>query len=223
MEKRSSRRSRPAKAPLTREGIIDAAVEILESEGLRKVTMRRVADQLDTGHASLYVYVRDTADLHAQVLDGQLAKIVLPQRAAGDWRGQLTSVLKSYLQVLREYPEISKMALSTRPSGPHYMALVETLLGLLITAGATPRAAAWGVDALLLYPTALAVEHPAGPSDPQNSEAQIENLQAADPKRFPHTAALAVELFSGSGVDRFDWVLNALIDGIISTHPEGTS
>src|SRR4051812_26178915 len=38
-----SRRDRPAKPPLTRQGIIDAALGIMRSEGLDRVTMRRIA------------------------------------------------------------------------------------------------------------------------------------------------------------------------------------
>ena len=45
------------------------AVELVRAEGLAKVTMRRLAQELDTGAASLYVYVRNTAELHAAVLD----------------------------------------------------------------------------------------------------------------------------------------------------------
>ena len=39
----SSRRERPAKAALTREGIVAAALDILNEEGLEKVTMRAIA------------------------------------------------------------------------------------------------------------------------------------------------------------------------------------
>ena len=44
-----SRRERPAKAALTRAGIVAAAVEILQAEGLERVTMRRLAEKPDTG------------------------------------------------------------------------------------------------------------------------------------------------------------------------------
>src|ERR1022692_1858482 len=56
-----SRRERPAKSALTREGIVAAAVGVMQAEGLDRVTMRRLAQELDTGAASLYVYVRNTA------------------------------------------------------------------------------------------------------------------------------------------------------------------
>jgi len=41
----------------------------MREEGLERVTMRRLAAALDTGPSSLYVYVRNTAELHAAVLD----------------------------------------------------------------------------------------------------------------------------------------------------------
>src|SRR5215469_12924657 len=72
-----SRRERPAKPALTREGIVTAAVGVMQAEGLDKVTMRRLAQELDTGAASLYVYVRNTAELHAAMLEQLLGQIDL--------------------------------------------------------------------------------------------------------------------------------------------------
>lgn len=213
-----SRRTRPAKEPLSRAGIVAAAAGILASEGLGKVTLRSVAKVLDTGHASLYVYIRNTADLHAQLLDGQLAKIVFPDSA--DWRSALKLTLYRYLEVLNEYPEISKMALVTRPSGPNYLALVDGLVGLLLAGGASRKAAAWGVDLLLLYPTAIAVEHAPG-TDSQGPAAQAARIEMADPEDYPNISALAGELFTGTGTGRFDWALDVLIEGIISAHSGG--
>ena len=63
-----SRRERPAKAPLSRESIVAATLRLLDG-GVERVTMRRVAAELDTGPASLYVYVRDTEELHTAVLE----------------------------------------------------------------------------------------------------------------------------------------------------------
>src|SRR5580698_9630319 len=94
----ASRRERPAKPALTRAGIVAAAVDIMQAEGLDRVTMRRLAQELDTGPASLYVYVRNTAELHAAVLDQLLGEVDLgPARAPGDWRDRLTRILDSYI------------------------------------------------------------------------------------------------------------------------------
>src|ERR1700685_2822537 len=86
-----SRRERPPKPALTRAGIVAAAIAVMQAEGLDRVTMRRLAQDLDTGAASLYVYVRNTAELHAAMLEELLGQIDLsPVAAPGDWRGGAT-------------------------------------------------------------------------------------------------------------------------------------
>lgn len=223
-----SRRERPAKPPLSRQGIIDAASVILREEGVAKVTMRRVAQALDTGHASLYVYVRDTEDLHAGILDAKLAAIdtgasSVPASGPGKWRSRLKLLLSQFRDVLFEHPEIARMALSTRPNGPHYAALVETVLALLVEAGVSDRAAAWGVDLLLLYPVAIAAEHAVSPTDPPADPHRADEvaalayqLAAVDPVTHPQISRLGRELISGDGASRSDWALDVLIDGIVA-------
>ena len=101
----ASRRERPAKPALTREGIVAAAVGIMQAEGLDRVTMRRLAQELDTGPASLYVYLRNTAELHAAMLEELLGRVDLtPVATAGDWRERLIQVLFSYTRILFEQP-----------------------------------------------------------------------------------------------------------------------
>jgi AcrR family transcriptional regulator len=217
-----SRRERPAKAALSRPGIIDTALAILRDEGLEKVTMRRVAAALDSGHASLYVYVRNTEDLHAQILDVLLGEIRPSPTGPGTWRERVKALLGSYGQLLFRYPGIARMAMSTQPSGPNYLALVDTVLALLREGGATDRAAAWGVDLLLLYPTAVAVEH----SGPKAAEKKTEALSAlatqittVDAARYPHIAPLTAALVSGTGASRSNWALDVLLDGILTAEP----
>jgi AcrR family transcriptional regulator len=210
-----SRRERPAKPPLSRAGIIDAALTILRDEGLGKVTMRRIAAVLDTGPASLYVYVHDTADLHAQILDALLADVTAP--SGGDWHERLRGVLVAYRNVLFAHPEIARMALSTQPSGPHYLALVDTMLSLLAEAGVPDGDAAWAVDLLLLYPTAIAAERTSRKNPILETSALAVQVAAADPARYPSLARLGTELLSGGGIDRWDYALDVLISGIVAT------
>ncbi len=214
-----SRRERPAKPALTRQGIIDAALAILRDEGLNKVTMRRIAEALDTGPASLYVYVRNTADLHAQVLDALLAAVRESLPAGGTWRDRLKRLLTHYTLVLFDYPEIARMTLTTHPSGPNYLALIEQILALLNEGGMPDREAAWTVDLLLLYATANAAEHSTRKSSSQAADedsALIAVIATVDASRYPHIARLGDELFSGSGLERFQWGIDVFLAGALS-------
>ncbi len=205
-----------------------AALGVLREEGLGKVTMRRVAQELDTGHASLYVYVRDTGDLHAQVLDAMLAPVLepgperAPETSAGPaWRDQLKALLTRYLDVVAAHPEIARMAISTRPNGPHYAGLLERVAALLSAGGIGGRRAAWALDLLLLYPTALAAEHPGQGRETARgaADASLAWLSAPDPGDHPHLAALGGELLSGTPAERVDWALDVLLNGITAPPP----
>jgi AcrR family transcriptional regulator len=217
-----SRRERPAKPALTRDGIIDAALTILEEEGLGRVTMRRIAAALDTGPASLYVYVRDTEDLHAQILDALLGRIA-PTALKGPWRERLHAVLTGYAHVLFEHPEIARMSMTTHPAGPHYLSLVESILELLGEGEVPDAAAAWAVDLLLSTVTANAVEHGSTGSTDEDDLATIAaTIATASSNKYARIVRLGDELVSGTGIERFSWALDVLINGIIAT-PRGNA
>jgi AcrR family transcriptional regulator len=216
-----SRRERPAKAALSRQGIVDAALAILRDEGLEKVTMRRIAAALDTGAAALYVYIHDTEDLHAQILDALLGPVSAAAAGGGTWRERLKALLTSYSRLLLDHPEMARMAMSTQPSGPNYLSLVDAILGLLREGGVPDREAAWAVDLLLLYATARAAERSnrrASARAAGEFSAMAAAISTADAARYPNVARLGVELLSGKGPDRFDWALDVLLGGFLTTH-----
>src|SRR6185437_8464824 len=104
------------------------------------------------------VYVTDTEELHAAMLDELLAQVDLDP-ADSDWRARLWQVLDSYRRVLHDNPSLARVALVTRLSGPHYLAVVAAVFGRLLDGGMSAAQAGWAVDLLLLVATASAVEH----------------------------------------------------------------
>ena len=217
----ASRRERPAKPALTRAGIVAAALRIMQAEGLDRVTMRRLAQELDTGPASLYVYLRNTAELHAAMLEELLSRVDLtPVAAAGDWQERLIQVLFSYTYILFGQPGLAQSALVTRPNGPAYLSLAEGILALLSAGGVPPSRAAWAVDLLLHFATSTATEQGtrqrAIDADDE-VDAVVAALRDAPAASFPHIAALGPELMSGEGPDRLRWGFSVLINGIVQT------
>src|ERR1700712_4148964 len=101
------RRARPAKAALSRELIVGTALELLKAEGYEATSMRRVAQALDTGPASLYVYVANREELLELMLDRAIATVPLPAPDPARWRDQLKALLTAMSKMMSEdYPGI---------------------------------------------------------------------------------------------------------------------
>jgi AcrR family transcriptional regulator len=219
-----SRRERPAKPPLNRETIVTAAVSLLRSEGLERLTMRRLAAALDTGPGSLYVYFRNAEHLYAALLDQMLGDVDLsPGGSDGPWQDRLASVLGSYTVVLFAYPSVARLSVFTRPSGPNGLRLMETLLALLDEGGVAPGAAAWGANLLVQYATATAAEHSTRDEQPGTVDDESEMVLAlseVSPDVHPRLHELAATLVAGEGVERFRWGIDVLLAGLTDSRSE---
>ncbi|WP_040620378.1 TetR/AcrR family transcriptional regulator [Rhodovulum sp. PH10] len=213
-----SRRSRPAKSPLSREAIVEAALAILEEEGVSGLSMRNIAKRLDTGAASLYVYFANTDELHAALLDHVLAEVVLPARR-GTWRDRLKALLVSYHSVLEARRGLAQLALSTIASGPNSLRIWECILALLDEGGVCAATAAWGVDLLVLYVTSIAAEQALHTTDDRGLTRVASVLAAVTADEFPHLHGLRSEMTSGDGPDRSQWAIDVIIDGLSTSRP----
>jgi AcrR family transcriptional regulator len=213
-----SRRERPAKPALTRDGIVEAALRLMVSEGLERVTMRRLAEELDTGPASLYVYVRDAAELHGAILD-RLLSDAFPLPRTRRWEGRIERTLLAYGAILFEHPSLARSIIARRPSGLHYLDLVESLLADMADGGVPPDRAAWGVDRLLQLIAATAAEQVMRneSSDAVAEEQRERSAVEMSAGRFPHIHDVADELYSGSGRERLSWAIQSLLAGIAAT------
>jgi AcrR family transcriptional regulator len=218
---RRSRRERPAKSPLSKEAIVDAALEILKSEGLQAVTMRRVATALDTGAASLYVYVANREALLAEMLDRVTAIVELEPPDPARWREQMHALLGRMRESFLAYPGTAALALADPPVTGSVLIAAENLLGILSAGGFTPRAAAWTCDILVLVVQAVASEDDARrASSGKHFSDGVDELRATfdalPPDRFPMLRSHADEMLSGDRDERFHFAIDVVLDGVLA-------
>ncbi|MFD8993508.1 TetR/AcrR family transcriptional regulator [Streptomyces abikoensis] len=212
-----SRRTRPAKAPLSRDIIVRTGLEILDRDGLDALTMRRVAKELDTGPASLYVYVANRDDLMAAMLDEALTQV--PLTSQGTWREQLQALATTAIEAMSRHEGLAAVALGAIPTSDNALLVLDRMLALLKQAGLDDTTAAWAVDLFWLHIAAAATEQSA--YDARGSEEEA-TISAADRRyaslptdRYPMITSLRQALFSPG--DRDTWGLNVLINGILHT------
>ncbi|MEV6105898.1 TetR/AcrR family transcriptional regulator [Streptomyces sp. NPDC051940] len=216
----------PAKRALTRDAIVDAAMRIVDAEGVDALSMRRVAQALDTGAASLYAHVENKEELLSLLLDRAQEGMTVPAPDPGRWQEQIKEVVRDGRRRLAAHRDLARAA-GEVPLGPNQMIIAEGMLGILRAAGLPPQVCAYGVDALALYLVAIVVDDAArdlridAVTDEERKAARVEftgrirdyfhSLPEAD---FPNTRALAGELTRDVGDERFEFGLDLLVTGL---------
>ncbi|GAA4241288.1 TetR/AcrR family transcriptional regulator C-terminal domain-containing protein [Actinomadura meridiana] len=135
-------RSRRGAPPLTRERIVAEAVALLDEEGIGRLTMRRLAERLNTGSTTLYWHVDTKDDVLELALDAVFGDVPIPDDGA-DWRGAVVALMSGWRRAMLDHPW-SAAVLGGRPLlGPNVLARTDALYAALAATGVTgPRLAA---------------------------------------------------------------------------------
>jgi AcrR family transcriptional regulator len=206
-----STRDRPAKAPLSVEAIVDAALTIVRSDGLEALSMRRVAAALDTGAGSLYVYVAGREGLVGAVLERIVASIELEPPDPARWRAQLHSLLERMRVALAAHPGIAAATMVDPPSTEVVLRPLENLLGLLLAGGLDGQSAAWVAD------TYAAIEAELRHQDAGTLADEVTaNFARLPTAQFPLITAHAAQLVAGDFDERFRFAIDVVLDGALA-------
>ncbi|MEV4137095.1 TetR/AcrR family transcriptional regulator [Dactylosporangium sp. NPDC049742] len=220
---RTRRKAPAARQPLSAEAVIETALRLVDRDGLDALSMRRVAQDLGTGPASLYAYFANKDELLEQLLDRVVGEIPLPVLdASGDWAAIVKRSCWDSRAVFLAHRDLVKVARANIPVGPNSLRYTEAMLAVLRGAGIPDKVAAWGMDQMSLVIVADAVETSIHVSHGRQSEAdaapylaQIRDYYASLPvDRFPNLVAMAPAMTEGSGDERFAFAIDLMVDGL---------
>src|SRR4051812_25800393 len=144
-----ARRSQSQPSGLSRERILDVALEIAAGEGIDALSMRRLAQELDVWPMSVYRYFQDKDAL----LDALAAEAVgaVPEPSAGaSWGVRMRALLADAERLVAESPGVAAR-LPNAFLTPGGLRLSEAGMAVLLEAGFTPAAAASAWRALWTY------------------------------------------------------------------------
>jgi AcrR family transcriptional regulator len=203
---------------------VDAAFRVLDREDAAGLSMRRVAEELGTGPASLYWHVTGKDALIDLMVDRVAGQVALPEPDSEHWQEQLRGWVLEVRRVFDRHPGLAGLTLGRIPVGPNVVRWAEWTLSLLRGAGIPDRIAAFAGDLLGLYLGATGYEatlpmpSPAGePRSPAETVAMLRDYYASmPPDQFPNVLATLDELFGGGPDERFELGLDVILRGLAS-------
>jgi TetR/AcrR family transcriptional regulator, tetracycline repressor protein len=136
------RRGRPpkAQAQLTRSAIREAALTVIDRDGIAAVSMRSVSRLLGVDAKSLYHHVADKDDLLDAVAEHLLGQLEAPE-PTGDLRTDLKALAYEFRRVTTAHPEAASLVLTRQLSTLAGLAPSDAVLSVLRHAGAEPEQA----------------------------------------------------------------------------------
>ncbi len=202
---------------------MEAALRLIRERGVDAVALRHVAEQVETGPASLYAYFGSRDILLEHVLDAAYAHVKLAEVGEGergfDWREALSATIVNTIETLEGFPGLGTVALGTIPVLPGALRLAEHELALMELGGIAPSRAALAVDLIAQFAASSAIERTVR-LDGRRGDARREQVRAvydtADARRFPHLRQSAALLTGPNEQERRDFAIQVLIDGIES-------
>jgi AcrR family transcriptional regulator len=204
------------RSPLDSAAIVAAAIKIADTDGVKGVTMRKVAERLGYKVMALYNHVANKDELLAAMVDAVADNIVEPPSELAPLeaiRVHAISTRESYVR----HPWAPVLWLSHMP-GPARTAQMEWLLRTLANSGLSPELAHHGFHAVNNHVLGYTLQEQAMAldaidlGDPEAAARQyIDGLSEAD---HPHTLAHVHQHLDGETESSFELVLDLILDGL---------
>jgi AcrR family transcriptional regulator len=237
-----TRAARRRRDPITQEMIVKTALSILDAEGLDGLSMRRIADELDTGAASLYWHVGSKDGLLDLLFDHVIGEQQVPSPDPERWQEQLKEVARAQRATILRHRDIVAVSLGRIPMGPHALRYSEKVLAILRAGGVPDWLAVAGQQLLIAVVNGFTLDETSTEPGPGGQAAEGEHrggarrggehgddggtvpqvsqddasryIASLPPGQFPNLTALAGHFSSVDPDERFELLLDIFVDGL---------
>lgn len=194
---RSQQRRTRGRPALPMDRILGAAVELLDEQGPDALSMRSLAQRLESGTATLYRHFSNRSELVSLVIDEILGEVDLDAQelAALPWQQACTLFAQHMFDALSRHGNVAPLLIEYTPMGPNALANRERCLAVLLDNGFGPEIAAHAYATLARYVLGFAIQLSGATAAGGQHDAQLSAaFHRLDPSRFPATLAVADNL-----------------------------
>jgi AcrR family transcriptional regulator len=206
------------RTPLSREGVLRAAVALADQSGIESLTMRKLGQEVGVEAMSLYNHVANKDALLDGMVDLIFSEIELPV-AGTDWRSAMRRRAISAREVLSRHRWAIGLMDSRSTPGPATLRHHDAVIGCLRDAGFSVALTAHAFAVLDSYIYGFVLQETSLPFDTPEETAELaQSMMAEFPAdAYPHLTELAVEHVLQPGYDfgnEYEFGLDLILDGL---------
>jgi len=207
-----------SKAPLSRDRVLRAALAVADDGGLDGLTIRSLAQRLETKPMSLYHYVANKDEILDGLVDLVFAEIELPE-PSGRWREEMARRARSARAVLGRHRWSIGLLESRTTPGPATLRHHDATLAALRAGGFSIVQTGHAYAVLDAFTYGFAVQEASLPFEGPDSAAAVAGpiMALMEGGQYPHLVEFAVEHAMRPGYDfgaEFEVGLELVLDGL---------
>ncbi|CAN5294527.1 TetR family transcriptional regulator [soil metagenome] len=219
MATRAQRTERRTEA-LSKERIVEAAIEILDTDGEAALTFRALTARLATGSGAIYWHVANKSELLTAATDGVIARVMTGVLPDAGPRETIRAISAGVFDAIDAHPWVGTQ-LSREPWQAALLRIFEGFGEQLDTLGVPDRAQFDSASALVSYVVGLAAQYAAGarllaPKTDRRTflAATAEQWERRDPAEFPFLNRVADQLRDHDDRQQFLSGIDLILAGI---------
>jgi len=209
--------------PLTRQRVLEAALSLIDREGLDGFSMRKLGAILGVEAMALYNHVENKRALFDGVIELLIVQSTYPERRHGRPREEVWKLAHAFRDTLRAHPRVLPLVATSPLRTKASLALLDRLLATIQCAPVTGVQAIYALQCLVAFivghtwietgtPPVADLER--GPNGPMV-------WRQVPPEHYPTLHALLPQIAQWSPDREFDFGLQALLQSWFSAKKRG--
>jgi AcrR family transcriptional regulator len=210
---------RRRRAPLTRERVLRAALELADEGGHEALSMRNVGKRLGVEAMSLYSHVANKEDILDGLVDIVFGEIAVPSPGELDWKTAMRRRAISVREALNRHRWAVGLMEGRMNPGPASLRNHDAVMGCLREAGFPFRAAVHALSVMDAYIYGFALQEKNLPFETPDQVSEVMDIQrrhVPDMDDYPYLVEVATEMAT-AGYDyatEFAFGLDLILDAL---------
>ena len=161
---RRAGRPKVGEQPLTRERILEAALSLVDEEGIEALSMRRLATKLEVDPMAIYHHLPNKRALFSSLIEEVFSRMRLPEPGeTGHWRERVQSWACAFRDVARAHPKlVPHLASYPEAAAEATLESTEELYAAFEAAGLPPEKVVAAVGVVVDYLNGFALAEASG-------------------------------------------------------------
>lgn len=205
---------------LSRRRILETALRLIDIEGIKGLSMRRLAIELGVFPTALYYYVPNRDALVRGVVEIVLAEVEISDHRDLGWHERLRALARAFRGVAHSHPRLVPELVAYPEATLEEYGIYESLYGALEEAGLDPMEVVRGSTLLFAYVTGFIlaeVNETLGPL----TQAERKDLADLSSEKFPVTRRLSTQISTVDLDGDFEFGMDVVISGFAATAARG--